>query len=390
MAGARRGQTPPLIERLEREPHRFDSRQAVRVLETHQRREQGAAIRFGSSLSLAFPIGDIESVQLPLGPAQPPVVTVSFFGLGGATGPLPAPFTEHVAAAARRQPPDTAGRDFLDIFNHRLVTAAMDLARLFRPALQRGPPQASNLARQSYALMGLGTPDIRGAIEARAPTLLPLAALVNQRPLSAHAIERAFSARFGIAARVVPFRGDWLRVPAAQRTMLGRRGRNRRLGHDAMLGGKIWDQSAGIVLELGPMPLDEAERLFPAAPSTRRSDPAARLDFLVERARMPLDEAERLLPIAPTTRYRDFVALLDFLVEPTVAIDLRLLVTEASIEPSLLSRPLRLGWNAWLTRSAGPRRSRPDPRNALPPLDGSAAPATRTVTLPFRPVPQPT
>jgi type VI secretion system protein ImpH len=337
MARPRRGPTPPLIERLVREPHRFDSRQAVRVLETHQRRDRGAAIRFRSSLSLAFPISDIESVQMWPGPFRRPVITVSFLGLGGATGPLPAPFTEHVAAAVRRE--DFAGRDFLDIFNHRLVTAATDLARLFRPALQPGLPQQSNLARQSYALLGLGTPGIRTAIEARAPTLLPLAALVNQRPLSAHAIERAVTARFGIAARVVPFRGDWLRVPAAQRSVLGRRGRNRRLGRDAMLGGKTWDQSAGILLELGPMTLDEAERLFPTAPATG---------------------------------YRDLVALLDFLVEGAVAIELRLLVTEASIGPSRLSQPLRLGWNAWLTRGAGARQG------------------TRIVALPFKPVPPPT
>jgi type VI secretion system protein ImpH len=338
MAGARGGQTPPLIDLLEREPHRFDSSQAVRVFETWLRRQKGPAVRFRSSLSLAFPVSDIESVKLPK-PAQPPVITVNFFGLGGATGPLPAPFTEHVAEAVRRG--ETAGRDFLDIFNHRLVVAAMELSRLFRPALQHGPPQESNLAEQSYALMGLGTPNARAAVEPRAPAFLPLAALVNQRPLSAHAIERAVTAQSGIAARVIQFRGGWLRVPPVQRSAIGRRGRNRRLGRDAMLGGKCWDQSAGIVLELGPMALDEAERLFPTAPGTGHAD---------------------------------LVALLDFLVEGTAGIELRLLVDDRSIEPSLMSRHLRLGWSSWLRRSAAAKR---------------AGRATRIVTLPFKPVPMP-
>lgn len=363
MASASRGQTPPLIDLLAREPHRFDPRQAVRVLEARRPAEPGWAVRFRSSLSLGFPIGDIESVQRP-GDPRPPVVTVSFLGLGGATGPLPAPFTEHIAAAARRR--EFAGRDFLDIFNHRLVTAAMDLAKLFRPALQRGSPQDSNLARQSFALMGLGTRGMREAIEPHAAALLPLAALVSQRPLSAHAIERAVTAHFGIRARVVPFRGDWLRVAPEQRSVLGRGGRNRRLGQDAMLGGRIWDQSAGIVLELGPMPLDQAQRLFPAAPETLHGD---------------------------------LVALLDFLVEGAVAIELRLLVTEDSIGRSELKRSSRLGWNSWLTRRAGARHGESAPgrisrvgrgRDTAAEPRGGAAVATRIVMLPCTPLPAPT
>jgi type VI secretion system protein ImpH len=364
MASASRGQTSPLIDLLALEPHRFDPRQAVRVLEARRPSEPGQAVRFRSSLSLAFPIGDIESVRWP-GVPQQPVVTVGFLGLGGATGPLPAPFTEHIAAAARRR--EFAGRDFLDIFNHRLVTAAMDLARLFRPALQRGPPQKSNLARQSYAVMGLGTRGTRPAIAPRAPAFLPLAALISQRPLSAHAIERAVTARFGIRARVIPFRGDWLRVPPEQRSVLGRGGRNRRLGRDAMLGGKVWDQSAGIVLELGPMSLAEAERLFPGAAAAR---------------------------------YGDLVALLDFLVEGAVAIELRLFVTEDSIGRSRLARTSRLGWNSWVTRRAGTRHGvEPPGRSFRPGRDRQDAPAepgqpgaveTRIVVLPCGPAPAPT
>ena len=354
MARALRGQTPALIELLEREPHRFDPSQAVRVLEAAG---PNTRVRFRSSLSLAFPISDIASVQL-----QPPVVTVSFLGLGGATGPLPAPFTERIAAAERRG--EYSGRDFLDIFNHRLVSAAMDLAKLFRPALQPGSPQDSNLARQCFALMGLGTPRIPAESDPRAAALLPLAALVSQRPLSAHAIERAVTANFGIAARVVPFRGDWLHVPPELRSVLGRGGRNRRLGQDAMLGGRIWDQSAGILLELGPMPLDQAERLFPAAPATRHGD---------------------------------LVALLDFLVEGSVAIELRLLVTQDSIGRSKLSRTSRLGWNSWLTRRAGARHGASAPsragrgRNRAPAEPGGAAAvAISIVTLPCSRMPAPT
>jgi type VI secretion system protein ImpH len=139
-----------------------------------------------------------------------------------------------------------------------------------------------------------------------------------------------------------------------------------------MLGGKIWDQSAGIVLELGPMPLEEAKLLFPESPETR---------------------------------HHDLVALLDFLVEGAVAIELRLRVTSASIGPSHLSlrsrleRNPRLGRSAWLTRHDPPRevavrgrtyrpgRGREDPFSAA---GTPAAEDVRIVMLPCSPMPAPT
>lgn len=318
MASARGGQTDHLIDLLRREHFRFDSRQALRVLEIRQRKVDGADVAFRSSMSLTFPVSDIETVVVPDDAGVSPVVTVSFLGLGGATGPLPTPYTEHLNAATRRGL--TAGRDFLDIFNNRLVMSAMDLAKLFSPAIQAGRPQESSLAKQFYALLGLGTPAILETIPDLAPALLPLAALINQRPLSAHAIERAVTSCFGVPARVMPFRGAWLHVSRQQRTEIGKKGRNHRLGMDAMLGGKLWDQSANITLTLGPMSLDTAERFLPG-PNTPKDSVQPRL-----------------------------AALLNFLVDGDVGIGTQLIVDPDTVRASRLTsaQPMRLGWTSWL------------------------------------------
>ena len=323
MASTRGGQTDHLIDLLRREPYRFDSRQAMRVLEIRQRRVEGPDVAFRSSMSLSFPVSPIETVVVPEETGSPPVITVSFLGLGGATGPLPAPYTEHLNAATRRG--ITAGRDFLDIFNNRLVMSAMNLAKLFSPAIQAGRPQESSLAKQLYALLGLGTPGILETIPNLAPTLLPLAALINQRPLSAHAIERAVTSQFGVPARVKPFRGAWLRVSRQQRTSIGKMGRNQRLGMDAMLGGKLWDQSANITLTLGPMSLDAAERFLPGQTA-------------------PKDSVQPRL-----------AALVNFLVDGDVGVGTRLIVDPDTLRPSRLTaaQPMRLGWTSWL-RSDSP------------------------------------
>jgi len=47
-------------------------------------------------------------------------VHVNFMGIAGIQGPLPLPYTEILMSRMRQK--DMAFRDFLDIFNHRLVS----------------------------------------------------------------------------------------------------------------------------------------------------------------------------------------------------------------------------------------------------------------------------
>lgn len=312
MASPRRGPANSLINLLVAEPYRFDTHQAARVLEAWRGRARLAPVRYRSSLSMAFPLSDIEAVR-PGTQAKPPEVTVNYIGLGGAMGPLPTPYTEYVSEAARRG--HGAARDFLDLFNHRLVTASLDLGRLYRPALQAQLPQASQHAARLRALLGLATPSLVERDPRLTASLLPLAGLLNQAPLSAHAIERAVSSQFGVPARVTPFRGGWMEIPRGQCSSLGGRGRHQRLGRTAMLGGRVWDQSANIALTLGPVSAARAGRFLPGS----------------------------------TGHYR-LAKLLRFLVSDTIGVEIRLRIDKASVPRARLggSGRMRLGWSAWL------------------------------------------
>jgi type VI secretion system protein ImpH len=314
MASPRRGPANSLINLLVAEPYRFDTHQAVRVLEAWCGRAKLKPVRYRSSLSMAFPLSDLEAVRL--GPhEQAPVVTVNYIGLGGAMGPLPTPYTEYVNEAARRG--HVAARDFLDLFNHRLVIASLDLGRLYRPALQSERAQDTQHAARLRALLGLALPSVAERDPRLTAALLPLAGLLNQAPLSAHAIERAVASQFGVPARVTPFRGGWMDVPPDQRTALGARGRHQRLGRSAMLGGRVWDQSANITLTLGPMTAGRARNFLPG------------------------DGAHLRL-----------ARLLRFLLADTIGVEVRLRVTRASMTPARIGKGRRkhLGWNAWLGR----------------------------------------
>jgi len=109
------------------EPYRFEFFQAVRVLERLLRERnapgrfanpQTEAVRFAAHNSTTFPASEIQSLQWREGRA--PLMVVNFMGLTGPEGVLPLYYTQFVAERVRAK--DTAARDFLDIFNHRMIS----------------------------------------------------------------------------------------------------------------------------------------------------------------------------------------------------------------------------------------------------------------------------
>src|SRR6185369_10791336 len=119
------GKNTAVEDGLFAEGHRFDFFQAVRLLEIIHTTSgehftspaQGAdpakeIVHFRSAVKLDFPVRD-----QPKAPAE---MSVNFLGLAGCLGALEIPSTELVLQ--RESHKDTALKDFLDIFNHRLVS----------------------------------------------------------------------------------------------------------------------------------------------------------------------------------------------------------------------------------------------------------------------------
>lgn len=299
-----------VAESLFREPHRFDFLQAVRVLRALRPESAPAggghepaaeAVRFRSQVSLGFPPSEIVAVDADGG--GPPSMTVAFLGLAGAQGPLPRALTEQVMHQARAG--DTASRDFLDLFNHRLVGLMYRARARHRPALEPGtaPGAAADegrrpasdasdagwVARYLFALMGLGTPGLDGALPGLPRrALLGYAALLADQTRSAEGLERILSGQFGVRARVVPFTGGWMRLEPEDWTRIGREGQNRTLGGDAVLGRRVWDAQGALTVRVGPLSLGEYLRMLPDGETFRALCSLTRfyvgigLDFTVE------------------------------------------------------------------------------------------------------------
>ena len=332
MASTGRRGVRSLIELLADEPYRFDGRQAVRVLEMMapgavpvglRSDPEDVPVAFCSSLGSAFPASDIDQIQMsPRPTGGRPVMTVNFFGLGGAFGPLPAGFTELAATRARHG--DTAARDFLDIFNHRLVSLMMRSWRLFRLAMEGTSPEKTSFAFYLFALLGLATEgmrntrgrDARNRLDGLDRSLLGLTGLLNQRPVSLHAVERTLAMHLDLPVYATPLQGAWLQLDVEQRTAIGRSGRNQALGASALVGGRAWDQQAGVLIALGPMGFHQALALLPTGAG-----------------------------------FSQIRVLLGFMLGDAFDVRLRLTIRPEDVPASSLGKTgfLRLGWTAWLT-----------------------------------------
>ena len=77
-------------------------------------------VRFTSHPSLSFPASEIQSLEWPEGSESQATMMVNFMGLVGLNGALPMPYTELIVERAQRK--NNGFRDFLDIFNHRLIS----------------------------------------------------------------------------------------------------------------------------------------------------------------------------------------------------------------------------------------------------------------------------
>jgi type VI secretion system protein ImpH len=334
MAGTDGRDGTALNARLASEPYRFDVRQAVRLLEraAQQRADrqpeqpgplpvgegsdpQREAVRLRSSLTSRFPPSDIESLSRT-DPGERPTLTVTFLGVGGAFGPLPPPLSSRVVERERLR--DHAGRDFLDLFNHRLLSLLLRQSRLFHPALQATPGADAPAMLPLLAMLGVATLPRDGssaAVEGRLgevlTSLVGAAGMLNRRPVSGHALERLLSAHFGAAVRVLPLRGGWLALADDQRSRLGRSGR---LGGGAVLGARVWDQAGGICIEIGPTGLGTLLALLPGRPL-----------------------------------HAELARLVGFALGDAFDVELRLLLRPQEVPAATLGVS-RIGWTSWLGR----------------------------------------
>jgi len=265
-----RGTDSPLDRTIFNKGYSFQFFQAVKLLEILYPEQNAVGahseparepVRFTSKVSLEFPVGDIDQITLPSREGEPATMAVNIMGLAGAMGPLPAAYTELILERVWKK--DTALRDFLDIFNHRLVSLLYRVRKVSRLGFDFNSPQHSSVARYLYSLMGLGTAGLHDRMHVSDRALLFYTSHLARQGRSMAGLESMLTDYFGVNIQGRQFKGQWHQIADDQITMLGIAGQNQILGETATIGTKVWDQQGKFELRVGPLTTEELLLFLP-------------------------------------------------------------------------------------------------------------------------------
>jgi type VI secretion system protein ImpH len=239
-------------------PGRFEFFQAVRLLLRifDQREMPGGftsasreAVRFRAHNSLSFPPSQIDSIDWT---GDVPAMTVNFMGLTGPMGVLPHVYTELILSRVRTR--DRALADFLDIFNHRLISLFYQAWEKYRSAVAYERDGRDRVSKYLMSLIGLGTDGLQNRMVVSDDSLLFYSGLLSLQPRSAVALRGVLQDYFDVPVEVEQFVGAWQPLGKADQCELGSgTSLGSQLNVGAVVGDEVWDQQSRIRLKLGPL-----------------------------------------------------------------------------------------------------------------------------------------
>ena len=270
MAASNWGTDSRLEESLYASACEFDFFQAVRLLhlaaeDSENGTQPSAAVRFRAQNSLAFPASAIS--QLVQNGVKPSEMTVTFLGMSGPRGALPAAYTE--AAVDRECLGDRSFADFLDIFNHRLIELFFETWKKhhfvigYEQARLRKKSTPDDFTNYLFDLIGMGTDGLRQRLPIADLALLRYAGLLAQRPHSAEALRAMLSDYFGVPVSVEQFVGTWHALESDETCSLASGEANSRLGTGALAGDAVWTGQDLVGLAFGPLTAEQFRRFLP-------------------------------------------------------------------------------------------------------------------------------
>ena len=275
-----------LDQTLVEHPYGFDFFQAVRLLGLilPDRPDVGTSakpseevVRFKARQSLEFPASAIHALDIESDPAR---MVVAFMGLTGFEGVLPHHYTEHIIARAGSR--DFAMAEFLDLFNHRLISLFYRAwekhqlpAAYHKAAARKERPDA--FTGYLFDFIGMGTGGLRGRLAIPDEALLRYAGLFAQFPRSASVLRGILRDHFGVPVEVEQFDGAWRLLEMDELCNLDDRDIRNQLGVGAIAGDGVWDPQARFRIRLGPVSLTRFAWFLPGTGAVRELDDITRL-----------------------------------------------------------------------------------------------------------------
>ncbi len=320
--------TTTIKDDLFEHPARFEFFQAVRLLRMLRTGDFGVGgadpadefVRFRSEISLSFPTAEISEITPPSEEEPAAVISVPFMGVASPAsfGSLPTRFAEHFLEEERDK--NTAPREFLDLFNHRVISLFFRAWEKYRLDAQYESGDRKPYEKALFSLIGMGTQGLQNRILLDDQALLSRAGLLARTPMPATCLQGLIASYFDVSVDIEQFCTAWYPLETDERNRLG--AMNSTLGHDFVVGERVRLSQFKFRVLLGPLDWSRYQDFFPDAPGFGALDSLVRLAVTVE---------------------------FDF--------ETRLTLREEEVPPLLLERDpqhaCRLGWSTWLPRPEG-------------------------------------
>jgi len=164
--------------------------------------------------------------------------------------------------ADRTRARDTAMRDFLDMFHHRLISLFYRAwaRHRFVESVESGRPD--RLRDHLLDLIGFGTKGVQNRSAVRDDSLAYYAGLLAARPRSAAGLAQLVADYFAVRAVVEQFVGAWRTLATTGRFDVGADSDDGRLGF-GVVGDAVWDPQARVRLRLGPLTRRQFDDFLP-------------------------------------------------------------------------------------------------------------------------------
>jgi len=280
-------------------------------------------VRFHTVNHLGFTSNEVENILQRtgiLGACDVYDIDVSSMGLTGPTGVLPQHYTRQIQQRIKDH--DYALADFLDMFNHRLISLFYRAWAKYRITVDyedhqtQGKQASATRAIQSLAGQYSGsfyeTPLYYGGHFAR-------------QTRSAASLQLLLQDYLQHSVTLDSFQGRWLQINKNDRLCIGSKGfgRNNRLGDGVLPGDRVWDVQSKFRIKIGPICYAQHEKLLP-----------------------------------DTKGFKKLEQLIRAYVPAHLLIELQFLIEDKSQNKQKpLGDSLRLGWNSWLNCQKAQKRT---------------------------------
>jgi type VI secretion system protein ImpH len=213
--------------------------------------------------------------------------------------------------------------EFLDIFNHRMLSLFYQAWEKYRFQVAYERAGKDRLSRYLMSVIGLGTPGLQERQDVRDEALLFYSGLLALQSRSAVALHSLLEDYFGVPAQVEQFVGSWQALDLADQSVFEDGDSfSEQLAVGLVAGDAIWDQQSRVRVKLGPL----TQKQY--------------LGFL------PSGSAEKALR-----------SLIRFFCGPDLEVEIQLVLKQGEVPNCDLgndsSAGPRLGWFTWMKSGTG-------------------------------------